>query len=329
MLFFLIQLFLLLPSGLAVHGPKQSQDYMAYHQKSIIAETLITESKFAEALHLYQELFDEYNFVFLRDYKIASQLAFFINEQEKGIHYLKKGMESGWKLSNIRKNRFLKEQLGRNEAWKKLKKSYPPIRKHYHSTLNDSLRIVVKKMFGKDQLKALGALFTFSPKRRDRYAENKFGPHSQKQMESLIGILKIHGYPGERSIGNNFWMSTVLSHHNSISTAYVKKDSLYPLLRPLLLESMRRGDLSPGEFATFDEWYIAVKYSRDSIAYGVLNPPTADQLEHMGEVRVSIGLQPVEVRNGLIDVENETGMNFYLPGRSWIPGKIVVKESER
>lgn len=35
-------------------------------------------------------------------------------------------------------------------------------------------------------------------------------------------------------------------------------------------------------------------------------------------------LRSVETRNGLIDIQNETQMDFYLPGEGWIDGKIEV-----
>jgi len=32
---------------------------------------------------------------------------------------------------------------------------------------------------------------------------------------------------------------------------------------------------------------------------------------------------PVALRNKLIDVENKTGINFYLP--DWVKGKIIIE----
>ena len=85
----------------------------------------------------------------------------------------------------------------------------------------------------------MGALFRIGSKSQDNYAENKFAPHSEQQISELRDILLEIGYPGEKLIGNDYWVSTILSHHNSISQAYNKKDRLYPELKPQF-------DRSPG-----------------------------------------------------------------------------------
>tara|TARA_R110000744_G_scaffold152199_9_gene266076 strand:+ start:2298 stop:2483 length:186 start_codon:yes stop_codon:yes gene_type:complete len=43
-----------------------------------VAEELISQEKYEDALTQYEKLFNEYDFIFLRDYKIASQISFLI-----------------------------------------------------------------------------------------------------------------------------------------------------------------------------------------------------------------------------------------------------------
>lgn len=44
----------------------------------MVSEDLISQEKYEDALTQYEKLFNEYDFIFLRDYKIASQISFLI-----------------------------------------------------------------------------------------------------------------------------------------------------------------------------------------------------------------------------------------------------------
>ncbi len=289
-------------------------DYTIYHKRIIAAEVLITSENYLEAIAVYEELFDHYEFIFLRDYKIATQLALFLNDEQKAKKFLLKGIASGWQIKSIKKNTYLKPLL-KGEEWKSIKKEYHDLKKKYDSKLNKKIQEQVKKMYTKDQNKAFMALFRFSSKAQDKYAENKFAPHSENQMDDFSQIIQTYGYPGEKLIGNSYWMSTILSHHNSISTVYTAKDSLYPNLKPNLKEALKNGQISPYEFLGIDDWYLTVKYNRTKPSYGMLDAPTASSLSKTNELRKNIYARPYEVRVALIDIQKKTGMNFYLLDR--------------
>lgn len=69
-------------------------------------------------------------------------------------------------------------------------------------------------MFIKDQVMAMSGLFYLSSIAQDPYAEEKFAPHSDKQMIKLAAIMDQYGFPGEKLIGTGLWATTILSHHN-------------------------------------------------------------------------------------------------------------------
>lgn len=300
------------------------QDYAQYHARINEAEEFIVHNQYKGALKIYEEVFTAYDFVFLNDYQIATQIALAAKEEEKCWKYLIAGIKSGWTLKSIKHNSYL-EKLKIDPQWKLIKKEYGMWRNEYEIHLNQDARKKVKKMFSKDQWRAIGALFTFGSKGQDRYAEKKFAPNSEKQIDKLITILNDWGYPGERLIGNNFWMATILSHHNSISQAYVQQDTLYQFVKPSLLNALATGQMSPWEFAMLDGWYRTVKAGWEKADYGFLNPPTKEEWMTVNELRKSIGLRSIETRNRLIDIEQSTGMNFYLGGRPWVEGKIEIK----
>ncbi|MEO0339555.1 MAG: hypothetical protein AAF242_10105, partial [Bacteroidota bacterium] len=234
-------LVLFIPIGLSLRAQNQS-NYKYYHQQVVEIETLIANEKFAPALSTYEDLFEQYDFVFRRDYQIASQLAWHQENEKKASDLITKGIKAGWTLKGIKKNDFL-EDFRKTTSWKNLRKQYKNLHQIYQESLDQDLQNEVKKMFSKDQWKALGALFVFNEKGYRRYAEKKFAPHSIKQVQQLQKILNASTYPGERLIGNNFWASTILSHHNSTTPEIVKADTLYLSIKPqldLALEDLDR-----------------------------------------------------------------------------------------
>ena len=301
----------------------QEFDYTRYHKNSLEAEQLIANENYDDALKIYDKVFNDYTFVFQRDCKIATQLALYQGKEDLAFQYLRQGVSSGWEMKEIKKNDFLKKMQGLPQ-WQAFENEYTKLYADYESSLNQELRSRLKKMFSKDQKKALGALFRMGSKSQDKYAEKKFAPHSEQQMKELIKILSEFGYPGEKSIGNDFWTSTIMSHHNSISEAYARQDTIYLLVKPELKKALERGEVSPFELALIDEWYRSTLGQGSYLGYGILDPPLKTTLQNTNDLRAELFLRSVETRNGLIDIRDKTQMDFYLPGEGWIDGKIEV-----
>jgi len=301
------------------------QDYQIYHQQVLEAETFIASENYREALLVYEQIFHDYEFIFLREYQIATQLALHLNERQKAMKFLELGILNGWEMKSIKRNNYL-VKWRKEKDWNPVKKAYPSLRKEYETTLNQPSRKQVKKMFSKDQWKAFKVLFHFSSKGQDKYAEKKFTPHSEQQMAELLAILEKHGFPGEKLIGNDIWMSTIISHHNSISQAYAQQDTFYPNLKPKLKLALQKGQISPIECAIIDDWYLTVKNGNGQPVYGILNAPSRKELPTINALRASVFLRSIEVRNKLITIEGKTGMNFYLASDPWFKENIGIRE---
>lgn len=301
----------------------QKINYVDYHLQTKEAEELVASENYDDALKTYDKVFNDYTFVFQRDCKIATQLALYQGKEDLAFQYLRQGVSSGWEMKEIKKNDFLKK-LQDHPQWQTFENEYHKLYADYESSLNQELRSRLKKMFSKDQKKALGALFRIGSKGQDKYAERKFAPHSEQQMEELIQILSEVGYPGEKLIGNDFWTSTILSHHNSISEAYARQDTIYHFLKPELKKALIRGEVSPYELALIDEWYRSTLGQGSYLGYGILDPPSKSTLQNTNDLRAELFLRSVETRNGLVEIQDKTQMDFYLPGEGWIKGKIEV-----
>ena len=298
-------------------------NYVIYHRQIVQAEKLIVNEKFEDALKIYEQTFSTYDFVFLREYKVATQLALQVGNHERAFAYLRKGISAGWSRKSIRKNKYL-SGLRDYEEWKSIKEEYNTLYRQYEAGLNLEIGEEMHGMYKKDQWKAFQGLFTFSSNAQDRFAEKRFAPYSEKRLTRIIEIVDGYGCPGEKLVGNSLWLWGMLSHHNSISQRHAKQDTLYPNLRPKLLKGIQSGEMSPIDFAIIDEWYIIVKSARKEIAYGYVHELTQEDLVVANEQRKEIGMRSIKTRNGLVDIQNKTRMNFYLGGQPWQDGKITV-----
>jgi len=296
---------------------------MDYHHEIIQCEQLIAAGKFKVAIAGFDSLFSRYDFVFLRDCKVATQLSAFEKDTNSVFMFMRLGIMNGWTLKSIEKNDKL-SLFHDDPQWKTLLSEYDSMHNRYLEGLNVSLRNQVNEMYKIDQKKAMGALFRIGQKSKVKYAEKKFAPHSEKQLDQLNEILDQHGYPGEQFIGNNWWASVILSHHNSISVDYNSKDTLYFQIKPKLMNALKNGEVSPIEFVIIEDWRTAVLNEHKLTSYGFLGAiPSDSVLAIVNKNRAGIGLRSIELRNKLIDIEKETEINLYLP-KDWQKGKITV-----
>lgn len=316
-----------LSPGVEITGQQDRKpaDYRNYHTQIIQAENQLAVAQYREALKTYETIFDAYDFVFCRDYKIAAQVAAHLNDNRRAFRFMEKAFSSGWEMKDAKRLKSLKP-IRDLPAWSKLEDSYDSLRTVYLNRIDSQTRETVHEMFKKDQKKALGALMRIGNKAQQAYGVKKFAPHSEAQLSELLEIINTKGYPGEKRIGNDFWGSTILSHHNSISPEYNKGDTLYENLRPYLLEALRAGEISPYEIALIEDWKIATTSEWNDPGYGYLNAPFTSTLSETESLRLGIGLRTVALRNALVEVEEITGINFFLP--DWVKGKIEIQTRE-
>ncbi|HAA17796.1 MAG TPA: hypothetical protein DCR93_10960 [Cytophagales bacterium] len=298
--------------------------YSDYHRSVITIEELLVAKQFQEALAGYEQLLSTYDFVFLRDLVVASQLAAYQDEEETACAWIRRGIAAGWTWKGLKKVPVLKEKLS-PESWQMLKEDYEALHAQYQSWAYTPLRDEMKTLVQADQRKAFRVFLRITDKGQTRAAERIAAPQSEQHVREIERIMNTHGYPGEQLIGNNTWGSMLLSHHNSISQAYTLQDELYPQLRPLLQAAWERGELSPYEWALMEDWRKVAVTEHQQTVYGFLGAiADAEAAQDVDRNRAKIGLRSLALRNALFDLAEETKINFYLPGGTWQPGKIEV-----
>lgn len=301
----------------------QKEDYLDYHLKIKQAEVLIAEKSFESALKIYEEVFSSYSFVFVRDYKIAAQLAWQVGDKSKACEFVKYGIAGGWKMKDIKKTKFLKS-FRRTREFKTIKANYDSLHDAYLKRINPDLRWEVRKMSWKDQWKALMALFRFSGNAQAKYGEKKFAPKNALRLQRLLHIIENDGYPGERLIGDEAWMMGIIARRNQISQEFSKRDTIYQHLKPILFNAITKGEMSPVYYAFIDNWFITVESGRELRSYGFLDELSPEDLTRSNRLREKIGLRTVETHNKLIDIQERSGMWFYLEPKA--ESKVSVVE---
>ena len=308
-----IQLFLLL-AIFQISLLVNAQDYDAYQGVCREIENTLLRQDWEEALEGYRQLRRDYDFLFGKDLKIALQLAYRTGDSVSFQRFSQETFARGWKWKRAKKelkmNPDFASGMGR-ELKSFARKAEPPAFPY------PEMREQVKRLFVQDQWQALGALFTFSSEKQDRYAERKIAPKARERVEEISEIIKQVGYPGEMLVGNSIWTSTILSHYNSISEKFVKEDTLYPVLRNSLRKELGLGRISPFEFAMIDNWYQSVGSGREIESYGILEGEVSeDSISTVDANRLAVGLPGIYNYNRLLELQSKSGIRLFF-GEAW------------
>ena len=294
----------------------QTKNYLEYHTEISKAEEFIVNRQFNESLEIYRMLTDKYGHMFLRDIKVAAQLAAYSNETDNLFYFLEKGMKKGWTSKEIMNMKILKKYKNDNR-WEKLKANKDQFRLEFDSSIDLQLRTEIREMFKEDQKRAIRVALTPTNKWREQYTNRKFVPNNRAQVRRINQIIDQRGFPGENIIGDKSWATVIISHN--------EHDTIYNQLRPKLYSAFERGELSAIELAIIETWRIVVDMDRKEKGFIIWGDEITKLESIKGDsLRHSIGLRSIKLNNKLIQTEKELDMKFYLS--PFHGGLITIKE---
>ena len=297
-------------------GAAQTKNYLDYHNRIIKAEEYIVNRKFNESLNIYRSLSHEYDYMFLRDCKVAAQLSAYTGNTDNLFYFLEKGLKTGWPLKEMAKNKHFKK-FKSDDRWGKLKDNEDEYKREFLQNINLLLRTEVREMFAKDQKRALRVALTPVKKWRERYTNRKFVPNNRGQVRRINEIIDQTGFPGEKIIGDKSWATVIISHN--------EHDTIYEELRPKLYKAFERGELSAIDLAVIETWRIVVNTDRKEKGFVIWNEEiNKSEAIKADSLRQSIGLRSIVLNNKLIQTEKELEMKFYLT--PFHGGVITIKE---
>ncbi len=273
-----------------------SQDYLGYYESINKAKLLSIDSNYLESSLLYQKTFEIYDFEFARDCINAAEVSIALRHDNLTFYFIKCALKRGIPLSYFdKKPKF--NGFKSTHYWSSILDSAGLFKKEFESSINNEIRNEINKMFTEDQ------------QIREKYYKwwnfplkplisKKWKVLNEKQVDRIIDITRLYGFPGESLIGidlpkyhekiNNVQFSAgmpiiIFIHH------YSQPNESYD---SLLLEQVRKGRLYNEHFATICDFEAEFgKNKFDCMGYyGLRHLPKYPIEDTFKEKRKEIGL---------------------------------------
>lgn len=208
------------------------EDYYAYTNK---AELCITDSKYLEAIDLYQKAFKTKHNGFSKDHYNAALCAALTGKYYLANLYVKKILNRGYPIDSLSTSRSLKS-FRQTKYWKSIVREYPTILKRYRDSTNKILADSLDLLYYRDQLyrTKLGKYKLYGDTIRKIDIEND---------RLLRNIIATYGYPNEKIIGSEKSLSPrkdfdlIIWHQTSLNFIYDYSS--------LLIKEVNRGNIDP------------------------------------------------------------------------------------
>ena len=162
-------------------------DYTKYHEKINKAEIFFFKEKNIDStVFYYEKVFNNYDFIFLKDLITCAQIAKHSNKPF--IKYIEKGFEFGLKIEHL-KNYPIFGDISKLEKENKLKTKFDKGRKLYLKKIDFNYLDLIYDIAVEDQC--------------NKYLtnENEYIQKKKKNMFNLKKRINSKGFPGERLLG--------------------------------------------------------------------------------------------------------------------------------
>lgn len=230
------------------------QDYFAYHQQVNLAEEYIVQEDFDSAQVMLEAVLTHYEFRFVKDLLLASQINLLLGHMEKGKYWAEEAFKGGYTLNCLRHIGVFKRRLTTSD-WEQLEASYPKLRKAYLQKINLDLLQEFSRRYGAEQ----------EAKRTDRYRRvvHENGDRIRRLMESATG------FPGEASIGIDYSrlahkLSDCSAGNSQVIVTLLHYDHpIAEIGEEKFVQAIKRGQLHPREFGqiySFERNQVSILY---------------------------------------------------------------------
>jgi hypothetical protein len=287
-----------------------AQDMFEYYAKVNEGKAFAIEENYQSAVNSYLQAFENSEFQFARDCYNAIELSVLAEDTILLEYFMKKAAARGITISELEHSGKIGNYL-HTPFFEKVKETEDSLACLYASRINWVLRAEVNQMFAEDQeMREQFYNSTFS-KRKIR---KKWEDLNAKQVDRLIQITRVHGFPGERLIG-------IDSHemHPKINTQNYSAGMAVIILihhysKPnesfgkLLLAEVDKGNLYNEHFATicdFEAEFGGNQYEHFGY-YGLRHEPRKPNEAMLNSRRQQIGILKIEQTDALNKVKNLT-----------------------
>lgn len=193
--------------------PVKAQDYIEYHRQLNRADYLMfVRNEFDSGLNVYNQAFNKYDFVFVKDCVIAIQISLFRKRDQLSLRFIEKAFQNGLKLSHLRGFHYIANSEFYRKNGALVERLYIHNRPIYLKRVNFSLLNQVNRLFAADQ-----AIKNGPQGDAKKFARFRVG-YRVKIKESIEQLKKVSiefGFPSDRLIGidqNDIMKETKMSY---------------------------------------------------------------------------------------------------------------------
>jgi len=286
-------------------------DYFDYHQQMNEAFELLSEEDFSAARQKMERTFNQFDFVFAKDYLIAAQLFAKDKDYVNAIKYLEKALQGGC-LLDCTQDIGVFNELKSLSVWNTLLTKEIELRKSYLKSIDINLLEEFSKRYQQEQ----------EQKKTEYYQLTVYD-----NFKRIVEITEEKGFPGERLIGLDYEQLAPkcedcdLGNSKVIVTFLHYDHPIAELGDSLFINAIRQGNLHPREFAAiynYEKSKVSVLYKKSLKTFEPLpeyhfNLPfkkKVEDLELVNSDRKKFGIGRVEVDEKLELIADEYGMKF-------------------
>jgi|AntDeeMinimDraft_5_1070356.scaffolds.fasta_scaffold01093_8 hypothetical protein len=325
-------------TGSLAQNANIDENYVNYHKKINRAETLFfMKDEVDSALTLYDEVFKKYDFIFVKDFVNAAQIAHFSHKPYK--KYIKKGFKFGLKLEHLKNYPLFKYDLAELRNDKALQQTYALKRKDYLKNIDFNYLDWIYDLFIKDQFDKSKPdyedIISISLKLIKSKIEQKGFPGERVLGIGDSIIFAEHGIPQLdlkeqiKKYGEELWYveteDKALSQ-TKIFVLLVHHHSAYIEMKKVLWKQMKKGNIHPRDIGlVFDNMY---RFSNGRFAPFNDDPPknrvffrlnlftdypekTIKNVKTTNALRKSFNIVPLAVDNKKKELEKKYGFVLF------------------
>lgn len=288
-----------------------AQNYMDYHRSINNVEWEIVNEKFDIAFAQILPLFDQYDFIFLKDILTAAQLAVLNKQEGKAFKFLSLALQNGWNEKCIRRYPIL-DNIKDSKNWKALKGNAVSYHLSYQKKIDH------------------GYLSKFSDYYNvEQSSKRTIGYHKvvNTNFAKIQKFIREEGFPGDRLIGVDNELSSPgiescdCGNSKVIVTLLHQPFAFSKIGEAHLTKAIEQGLLHPREFAmiyTFEKNQISALYDKKIPAPENANAYTfnfpfgtkSDNKDQVNEHRKKFGIVDQEVDSKIPEIEKKYGLKL-------------------
>lgn len=259
------------------------QNYIEYYHLCNDADEYAYSKKYDLALHKLEAAFELVDYVHTVQYEKAGKLSIKVHNFEKAYFFIRKSILNGnknhfWKGKGFRKFR-------KSKYYRQLIDNIVDLRKQSLQSINLNYKIAIDSLYFIDQNiirknKRIKGKYNID---KSQFPEKLYDLDS-KNLDCLLELIKIHGFPSERIIGIQGYEKAVIIIQHNLRLEQNKEH------HPMAIKAVYNGEYLPKDFAPMYEQYSMWNKSRTFFTTWDKNL-SEDNLRRINGNRLKFGLK--------------------------------------